>query len=80
MTSSSLAQPAADIGGVVFASFERQPEISAEERSAQLGHEFFAGIAFVTEKLAAEVAVEAALVPRPMSAFMRKGARSSLLV
>jgi hypothetical protein len=63
-------QPVADIGGVVSPIFELEPKVSAQEGGAQLGHEFFAGIAVVTEALAPEIAVEAGRMAGPVGRLM----------
>ena len=48
-------QPSSDVGRVVFARLESDSEVRAQERSAELGHELFAGVAHVAEALAAEI-------------------------
>ena len=51
-------EPMADIGGMVIAVFEVEAEICAKECRAQFSNKFFAGIAGITEALAAEIPVE----------------------
>src|SRR6266851_1596210 len=46
MASSPFVQPVGDVGGVVLTRLKRQIKIGTEERGAELGHEFFDGVAF----------------------------------
>jgi hypothetical protein len=57
MASSPLLQPRRDVRGVIFPNLRGQSEVGAKEGGAKLGDEFFDGVAFVAEPLAAEVAV-----------------------
>lgn len=59
-------QPALDIGGMIGARFRRQAKISTKESRAQLGHQFFAGVAFIAPALAAKLAIQPRLVLRPV--------------
>jgi hypothetical protein len=52
---------------VVLAIFERDPEINAKEGGAKLCNKLFACIPGIAEFLASEVALQATLVPRPVS-------------
>ena len=65
-------QPVGDIGGVILARLKRQFEIGAEESGAQFGDEFLLRVAFIAPALAAEVAVKARRVLRPVRQFMRE--------
>lgn len=66
-------QPALNIGGMVFARLGGQGEVSTEERRAQLGDQFLAGIAFVAPAVPAKVTGKAGLMLRPVGEFMRQG-------
>lgn len=59
-------QPVTDIGGVVIAILKVQPQVGAKERGAQLSNKLLAGIAVVSEPLAAEITGKARGVPGPM--------------
>ena len=59
-------QPRRDIRRMIGTVFEAQPEIGAQERRTQFGNELFAGIAFIAEALAPEIAVKARSVFRPV--------------
>src|ERR1035438_7923643 len=59
-------QPCRDIGGVLLPRFLLQFEVGAQESRAQLGNEFLAAVTFIAPALAAEVAVEALRVLRPV--------------
>ena len=59
-------EPVAEIGGVVLADVGRDAEISTEESGTEFRDEFLAGIAFIAEALAAQVAVKAVLGFRPV--------------
>jgi len=63
----------ADIGGVVFAVLQLQPEVGAQERRAQLGDELLARVTLVREFLASEIAIETRAVPSRMSRLMAEG-------
>ena len=52
-------QPVADVGGVIFAGFEGEPEVSGQEGASHLGDKLFAGVAGIAEGLASEVTVVA---------------------
>lgn len=63
-------KPACDIGGVLLARLLMQFEVGPQESGAKLGDQFLAAVAFVVPRLAAEVAVEALRMLRPVRAFM----------
>lgn len=50
-------KPGADRGAVIIPHFGRDGEIRRQERRAQFGDQLFAGVAFITPTLAAEVAL-----------------------
>jgi hypothetical protein len=52
-------QPVRDIGRMVLTRLQGQLKIGAQECCAQLGDEFFLGIAFIAPLLAAKVAIQA---------------------
>ena len=49
----------------------------AQERSAQLGNEFFLRVAFIAPLLAAEIPRKARRVLRPVREFMRQSGSNS---
>ena len=51
-------EPALDVGRVILAGLQLQPEIGCQERAAQLGDQLFLGVAFIAPALAPEVAVQ----------------------
>lgn len=51
-------QPILDVAGVVLANLRRDPQIGTEKRGAQLCDQLLEGVPFVSEALAAEVAIE----------------------
>lgn len=57
---------------MIHAWLRRQLQIGAKERRAKLGHQLFAGVAFIAPALAAKVTVKAGFVLRPVSQFMGK--------
>ena len=65
-------QPCRDIGGVLFARLLMQFEIGAQESGAKLGNKFLAAVTFVAIALAAQVAVKALRVLRPVGDFVSK--------
>ena len=65
-------QPVVDVGGMVGARFQRDPEIGAKEGRAQLGHEFFDRIGFIAEAFA-ECTVAAFGAAGPVCQFMEQG-------
>ena len=67
-------QPGGDVAGVVRALGEADAEISAEEGTAELGHQLLAGIAGIAPAFAAAVAIEAAGMPGPMNELMQERA------
>ena len=66
-------QPAGQVGGMVLAWREVQPEVGAEERSAQFGDKLFPRIVLIAPAPATEVPVEAAGMRGPMDAFVSQG-------
>lgn len=48
-------QPVGDVRGVLLAGFARQFQMGTQERSSELGDEFFLRIAFIAPLLAAEI-------------------------
>jgi hypothetical protein len=61
------AEPVAQVGGVVVTGFRRDAEVAAEERGPDLGDQFLAGVAVVTELPASEVPVEPGRVLCPVA-------------
>ena len=59
-------EPVAEIGGVILADVGRDAEIGTEGSGTQFCNEFLAGIAFIAEAFAAQVAVKAVLGFRPV--------------
>lgn len=51
---------------------EPQAQIGAQERRAEFGRQLFAGIAFVAETLAPEIAIKARLMTSRVRAFVRQ--------
>src|SRR6202035_4703626 len=64
--------PRRDIGGVVFANLRREFEVGTKESGTELGDKLLDGVAFIAEPLAAEVAVKARRVARPVRSLMRE--------
>lgn len=60
-------EPMPDIGGVVVAWLRGDTQIGTKESGAQFSDQLFAGVAFITEALAAEVTVKAALMFGPVN-------------
>lgn len=52
-------EPVSNIASVILARGESQFQVGAQEGRAQLGNEFFLGIAFVAPRLAAKVTAKA---------------------
>ena len=73
-------EPVPEIGGVVVPDLRRDAEVGAQESGSQLRYQFLAGVTLVAETLRAEIAVKAALVPRPVRQFMQGGGVIALLV
>jgi hypothetical protein len=65
-------QPMAEIADVILPNVRCQLQVAAEERCAELGDEFLHGVTVIPEAVLAEAASEAALMPRPVRALMRK--------
>jgi hypothetical protein len=59
-------QPGCDIGGMVFPDLWCEAEVGGQEGTGKFCHQFLAGVAFVAPVLAAEIAIQAAGVPRPV--------------
>ena len=59
-----------DIGGMIIPRFGSEGEVSGKESSAQLGHQLFAGIAFLSEAHPPEITINARLVPGPVGQLM----------
>ncbi len=55
---------------MVVADFRGDTEVCAQEGGTHFGDQPFAGVAFIPEALAAEVAVEAGRVARPVGQLM----------
>jgi hypothetical protein len=64
-------QPACDIGCMILARFKSQLQVGTQERSSELGYQFFDCVSFAPEPMTAEVTVKPALVARPMTFMPR---------
>jgi hypothetical protein len=64
--SSQHFQPGCDVGRMIFARFQSKLQIGAQESGAKLGNKFLATVTFVAIALAAQVAVKALRVLRPV--------------
>jgi hypothetical protein len=58
--------------GVIVADFRSQLKVCAQERGTQLGDQLLAGITFVAPRLAAEIALQAAVVLGPVRRLVRE--------
>ena len=65
-------KPAFDVGGVVRARLQGNLQIAGQECAAQLGDQFFSGIAFITKTLAAQIAIQPRGVARPVGGLVRE--------
>jgi hypothetical protein len=59
-------QPRSDISGMILTGFRGDAQVGAQEGRPDLRNQFLHGVTGIAETLAAEVAVEAGGVPRPM--------------
>jgi hypothetical protein len=66
VVSSQHFLPGCDIGRVILARFKSKLQIGAQESGAKLGNKFLATVTFVAIALAAQVAVKALRVLRPV--------------
>ncbi len=53
-------------GGIVFAGFEGNLQVEADESGSEFRHEFFDGVRFAAEPVTAEIAVKARFVTGPV--------------
>src|SRR5277367_4781218 len=71
-------QPGCDIGGMVFPDLRCEPEVGGQEGTGKFCHQLLAGVALVAPVLAAEIAVQAARVARPVTTFVCEGGIEAL--
>ena len=65
---------------MVVADFQRDVEVGAQESGSEFRYQLLAGVAFIPEFLAPEVAGKALFVPSPVGQLVQRGRVIALLV